>query len=88
MHPVLDCDLARLRHADLRAAATGPLPAPVGGVGRPASRVSTEVAALVLRRSIAVAERRAARLERETTRLAAALADVEARARSTRARLA
>ena len=81
MHPVLDCDLARLRHADLRAdAVTAP--------GRPASRWSTEVAALLLRRSIAVAERRAARLERDTARLTAALADVEARARTTRARLA
>ena len=81
MHPVLDCDLARLRHADLRADA-------VAAPGRPASRWATEVAALVLRRSIAVAERRAARLERDTARLAAALADVEARARTTRARLA
>jgi len=80
MHPVLDCDLARLRHAGLR---------PVGPrTDTPPSRWSVEVTALLLRRSIAVAERRAARLERDTTRLTAVLADVEGRARVARARLA
>jgi hypothetical protein len=80
MHPVLDCDLARLRHAELR---------PVGPRrSTPPSRWSVELSAMLLRRSIAVAERRAARLERDTTRLAAVLADVEGRARVARARLA
>ena len=80
MHPLLDCELARLRHAELR-------PVAPRTVTRP-SRWSVELAALLLRRSIAVAERRAARLEADTTRLGAVLDDVEGRARAARARLA
>jgi len=80
MHPLFTCELVRQYHAARRPySAVHPGPAP---------RWSTEVSALLLRRSIVVAERRAARLERDTDRLTAVLTDVEARARTARARLA
>lgn len=81
MHPSTVCDVARQRHHELRSAARVPGPA-----GPP--RWATELAALALRRSMSVAERRARWLERDTARLAAALVDVEERARTARARLA
>ncbi|MFC3688950.1 hypothetical protein [Aquipuribacter hungaricus] len=88
---------AAVHHADAaRPALAGPVLPGRPSVGRPgrgragalSARWSADLATVLLRRRMTVAERRAARLDRDRARLGAAIADVEARARATRARLA